>query len=159
MNATRAKDLVVPRVYLELRTPSTAAHVEKLGHCARDCRSIAVVGEGDTGEDDWTWNAQPWDEQQPESGTGSAVGGLWLCSLGGQGNSSNPQVSTVRFGVHSGADITVISLVTASDYPREHASEQVMQDCTEPVEDTGDKYSVLKGPLGNTFAKTTVAPV
>ena len=35
-----------------------------------------------------------------------------------------------------------------------------MRDFTgKPVEDMGDKYSVLKGPLGNTLAKTTVAPV
>ena len=28
-----------------------------------DCRIIATVGEGETGEDDWSWNAQRWDEQ------------------------------------------------------------------------------------------------
>ena len=30
----------------------------KPGHYTRDCISIVIVGEGETGEDDWTWNAQ-----------------------------------------------------------------------------------------------------
>ena len=28
------------------------------------------AGEGETGEDDWTWNTQRWEEQQPEPETG-----------------------------------------------------------------------------------------
>ena len=49
----RAKDLEVPRVYVGLRTVSTVGMVEKPGQHARDCRSIAILGEGETGEADW----------------------------------------------------------------------------------------------------------
>ena len=67
--ATRAKDLEVPRVYLGLRTLSTGGKVETLGHHGRDCRNIAIVGEGGTGEDNRPWNAQHWGDQQPEPET------------------------------------------------------------------------------------------
>ena len=51
----------------------------------------------------------------------------------------------------------MISLNTASDYPRERGAKKAMRNSTErPVDDTGDKYLVLNGPLGNTFAKTIV---
>ena len=53
----------------------------KLGHRARDCRSITIVGEGETGEDNWTSIAEQWEEQQPEPETGCTIQGLWLCSL------------------------------------------------------------------------------
>ena len=111
------------------------------GYHARDCRSIATVGEGETSEDDWTWNAQQWNEQQPEPETASVIGDLRLCSLGGQANASNPHFSTVTSGVDSEAEVTVTSPDTASDCPRERGPKKAMCDCTgKPVEDMGDKY-------------------
>ena len=95
---------------------------------ARECRSIATVGEGETGKDDWTWKAQEWDAQQPEPETGSTFGGLWLRSFGGQANGSNPHLVTVTFRVDSGAEETVLSLDTASDYPRERGPQKAMRD-------------------------------
>ena len=95
-------------------------------HNARDCRSFTTVGEGEIGEYDWNWNAQQRDEQQPELQTGSTVGALWLCPLGGQPNASNPHLSTVTLVAGSGADVTVISLDTASDFPREHGPKKTM---------------------------------
>ena len=87
------------RVYLGLRTPLTVANVEKPGHCARDCRNIAIDGEGETGADDWTWNAQHW---------------------------MNSNLDLKLEENHWKTWVTIL---------------------------------VLKGLLGNTFAKTTVAPV
>ena len=53
-----------------------------------------------------------------------------------------------------------VSLLPSMKYPRERGPKNAIRDCTgKPVEDMGDKYRVLSGPLGNTFAKTTVAPV
>ena len=55
------------------------------------------MGEGDTGEDDWPWNAQQWGDQQPEPE---------MCSLGGQANASNSHLPTVTFRVDSEAEVT-----------------------------------------------------
>ena len=80
---TRARDLEIRRVYWGLRTASTVGNAE-IGHYARDCRTIATVGEGVIGEEDWMWNAQQWDDRRPEPVFGSTIDCLWLCSLGGQ---------------------------------------------------------------------------
>ena len=68
---------------------------------------------------------------------------------------------TVTFGVDPGAELTVIGQATATGYPKNgHQSVKAMRDCTgKPVEDLGSKNLVLKGPLGMTYAATTVAPV
>ena len=138
--AARAKDLKVPRV-LGLQNPIHFWRCGKLGHYGQHCRSIAIVGDGETGGDDWTWNAQQWDAQQPEPEAGSTIGGLWLCSLGGQANASNPHLRTVTFGVDSGAEETVTSRDTASDTPRERRPKNAVRGCTgRPVEDMGDKF-------------------
>ena len=132
----------------------------KSGPCAPDGRCIVLVGGGETGEDDWIWNVQQRDEQQPEPETGSTIRGLWLCSLGGQANSPNSHLRTVIPGVDSGTEVTVISPDTASDYPREGGAKQYLRDCTgRSVEDLGNNLSLLKWLLGNTYAKTAVALV
>ena len=105
-----------PSVYLERLTLPTVGHVEHVVITQRDCRILAIVVEGETCEEEWSWNTQYRDEQQREPGTGSTIGGLWLC---GQANSPNPHLHTVTFGVDSGAEVTVMSPDTASDYPRE----------------------------------------
>ena len=47
----------------------------------------------------------------------------------------------VTFGVDSGAEVTVISLDTASDYPRERGPKNALRDCTgKPMEDLDDEY-------------------
>ena len=85
------------------------------------------------------------------------IGGLRFCSFGGQASASNPHLCTATFGVDCVALVTVISPNTASDSSRERGAMKAMRDCTGRLLE--DKYLVIKGPLGTTFVKTTVAPV
>ena len=73
-----------------------------------------------------------------------------MCTLGNS-NSTSTKI-TVTLGVDFGAEVTWITPVTASNYPR------AMRDCTNKlVEDMGETFEVPKSVLGQTFAKTTVA--
>ena len=74
-SSTATQSCVGAKIAAE-KCPRICLNVENTGHCARDCRSIATVGEGETGEDDWTWNAQKWDAQQLGPETGSTIGEL-----------------------------------------------------------------------------------
>ena len=98
------------------------------GHYTRDCTSIAIFGEGESGEKDWTWNAQLRDEQQPQPEPGSTIGGLTHRTL------------------------TCIPQSGARRKPCEIAQENHWKTWVTSI-------LVLKGHLGHTFAKTTVAPV
>ena len=146
------------------------------GHIARDCRAINAVdqawdGQGqppqDAGAADGTdaWQQpdaqQTWSQEEPEPA--HALGGLWLCGLEKGITFELDMIGeeTVTFGVDSGAELTVIGQRTAASYPKSgNGSMKAMRDCTgKPVEDLGAKNLVLKGPLGTTYAATTVAPV
>ena len=76
-----------------------------------------------------------------------------MCTLGNS-NSTSTKI-TVTLGVDFGdfgAEVTWITPVTVSNYPR------AIRDCTNKlVEDMGETFEVLKSVLGQTFAETTVA--
>ena len=151
--AMRAKELEVSRVYVGLRTLPTAGNAENLVTARETAeasqfwvktRTLKTTGRLGTRSIGMS--------SSPNLKFGSTIGGLWLCSLGGHTNSSNPHLSTVPFGVDSGADVAVISPDTASDYTTERGQRKAMRYCTgKPVEDMGDTHLVLKGPLGNKF--------
>ena len=86
--------------------------------------------------------------------TGSTIGGLCFCFLGGPANASNPHLRTVTFGVDSGTEVTLISPDTANDYPRERGRRQPCEIGTgRLVEDMGGKYLVLENLLDTRVRK------
>ena len=141
--AMRAKDLEVPRVYFGLCTLLTVRNVENLVTAHKTAEAPQLLAGVGLVKRAGPGTRNRGDEQQPVPETGSTIGGLWLCSLGGPANASNPHLRTVRFGVDSGAEETAIATIPESVARR--APCEIAQE--DQVEDMSDTYLVLKGPL------------
>ena len=157
----------------------------KPGHYARDCRAPKPVHGVSEGE------ATVGSPEKSEPDEEKTVGGLWisgidvdicpLCTLDDdslEGVKSvlyrecdqvdgdliaavDEEKRKIRFGVDSGAAITVITPEAASDYPRTTGDALKLRDCQGVrIQDMGKKILGLRHKGGRLrFAKTTVASV
>jgi len=146
----------------------------KPGHLAKDCRSKGVHGLEDDNEEQREYEPEqevPGATGQGAQGNATTLDGLWLtgvemvrdddticqiCSVDEYGRQK------IRFGVDSGAGVTVIKESEAMDYPKQRCGgTKKMKNCSGViVPDLGDKVLGLRYGKGNLrFAKVTCAPV